>query len=597
LSAPAAGRARETLAAVAVSLVLLLWYRTFDLGLPTGGAEFVRLGEDFEPLPFAPLRGFTFDQLARHAGRLFILGPALVLLSQALAAARHASAAESPHASDGTFGVPPRLLAFSGAAAGLGFALVILVDVLRGRALSDLELAIGMQAGALLDGALAIPAPGWGEHVEPRTLALRESIAADVLFGEPLVQVAGASLGLPALGHIPILAAGLWAWHRTIRGAVDAITAAWATVLLGVSPLLVFTAATGVPHATALVCLAFVGLGAQLAREGRWIGGPWLAGAAAGFGLAVEASIVAPFGAVLLGALGRDLLGARRWAGLGALLAGFAPWVLLLAWWSTALTGEPWGQLGRAVAGDWPFGFGGVVGVDPPFVHTPGRALENLAVNLARFNGWWLGWPASLALAGVWLAVGAPRRGLGVWAAGAAVALVVDALRPHPGRSDTGPISWIALLFPASLVGAGAIVAVARRHAGVSAAALGVHLLIGTTTFYAEHATRLGRLADAAHRRVERALRQVDAPALLFAGPPATRIGWIDSDLPLRTRREAAPVLTWPLLDADARARLSALHPDRGCWVLPGGEELPVPCAAYPGPAEPAPLPGHPARE
>src|SRR5258705_13303964 len=71
-------------AALAAGFFVLYVLCKLFLGHPVG--EFLYFPA-LDPLPFAPMRGFTFQQFVLHMARLAFLAPALVFASLALAGA------------------------------------------------------------------------------------------------------------------------------------------------------------------------------------------------------------------------------------------------------------------------------------------------------------------------------------------------------------------------------------------------------------------------------------------------------------------------------------------------------------------------------
>ncbi len=571
---------RDLLLAAGVATLLLLRYRAFDLGLPAGGAEFLYHRNELE-VPFGAMRGFTEDQLARHAGRLFILGPALALFSVVVAAVRGRRGGPGDEAEAPPFGLDPTLVAKVAAGLSLALTALLAVGVLRGRAIVDDELTYRTQALLFARGRITEDLPAWTAGYEAFTLPTPAGLAGKYLFGEPLVQLPGALLGVPALGHLPMAALALWAFHRALRGAAGSVVAGWATALLALSPMFVFTGAVGLSHTSSLACVAVGGLGLQLSREGRARLGAVVAGTALGFGLAVRIQAVGPFGGVLGLWTLASLVRARRWDGVALLVASGGAWVAAIGAYDAALSGDPFTLPWYLFQPVERFGFG-PVWEGGAYVHTPLKALENLGVTLLRFNGWWLGWPASLALFGVWLAVGRPARGAAPWLAAGGALLAFNLFYYSTGVSDTGPVYSFELLLPACALGGAALVAAARRWPDATAAALAVHLLLGTVTFYAEHLARIERLVESVHARAEVVLAAIEPPALLIAHPGTrpNKRGWVAGALPVRFRDPDDPVLVYTQMD-DAWCRaLIARHPDRACWYLPPNEARPVPCEA-----------------
>ncbi len=537
-------------------LIYLALYAWLEGLLPRGPQEFAYFPYMTEPLPFAPMRGFTFEQLARHLGRTFLLGPALLLL--AFAAARlWRLRPPGPEAR--------RRLLIAAAGVSLGLTALVMTVVLRGRAIVDDELVYRQQAEILASGRLAEDTvPTWGGEVF--TVWTRVGATGKYLFGEPLVQVAGAILGLPALLHLLLAPLALWAWYRSLRFETGAEVATWATVLLAASPMFILTNALALSHTTTLTCLTLAGLGHQWARRDRPVAGAALTGMALGFGLAVRPQVIVPFGLVVGLATLIRLARRRRWLALVTLIACGCFWLLLIAAYNKTLTGSaltlPWFLIEPGER----FGFGFVGAV--AFFHTPWTAVENLLVTAVRFNGWWLGWPLSLGLIGAWLALGRPRAGAQPWLTGGAALILFNAFYYSPGVSDTGPVYYFELLLPAAIIGAHAVVRGLERWPRAATALLLVHFAAGTTSFLLENVARLDRLVTAIHGPVEAAMEKIEPPALLIHENhwrESTRFGWVWS-FPKRFRSDRAPVVTLPRGPASTLPGILRRYRGRACW-------------------------------
>ena len=441
---------------------------------------------------------------------------------------------------------------------------------------SDLvdELTYRMQALLYAGGRLGDRTiPPWTEGVEPFTIVTRAGFTGKYLPGEPLVQIPGALLGAPALSHVPLAALTLWAFHRSLKGNPAQIAA---TALLALSPMFVFTGATGLSHSTSLACVTLAALGLTLVREGRALPGAILTGLALGFGLLVRVQAVAPFGGVLGIWILVTLLRRRSWPALTALCATGALGVVAVLAYDVALTGDPlrlpW-YLYRPLEN---MGFGEVFSEGASWVHTPAKALVNVVVTAVRMNGWWLGWPVSflplLLVRRDDLSAALPlvAAGLGLF--------TFNLFYYSTGVSDTGPVYSFELLLPLCALAGAALTRAAARWRWV-APAVAVHLLLGTGTFWLEHAWRLHRLVEAIHARPERALAALPAHSMLFTWPlPMEQSpGWVHT-FPVRDREAGADVLTYPQMD-DAWCRaVIAGHPDRACFYLGEGDVL-VSCA------------------
>ena len=413
--------------------VALAWgYWRFEGSLPRGPSEFVAW-PPLDPLPFAPLRGFSYEQLARHGARLVFLTPAALLFSWSLA--RFASPLWTKMSRS-------KLLPWSILTLGVLTCVGLCLGLLQGRALLDDELVYGQQAELLSRGELAETAvPRWA--AETFTVWTDVGATGKYLFGEPLVQVPGVLMGNPALMHLPLLLLTLWAWWSQIALDVGRREARWAACALAISPLVMFTTATGLSHATSLACVVLGGLGVTwLVRGEREISGALLAGNALGFAASVRVQTAVPVGAVLV-LFALAALFKRRRLGPAALLVGCGLlWGGLIAIYNWMLTGSafrlPW-SLYRPLER---YGFGQVLEGDD-YVHTVWTALENLAVSAVRFNAWWLGLPLGLGLVVAWFVLGRPlARSLTMrmWSAAGLALVLFHVPYYSTGVSETGPI-------------------------------------------------------------------------------------------------------------------------------------------------------------
>ncbi len=529
--------------------------------LPRGPQEFAYFPFMTDPLPFAPMRGFTFEQLARHVGRTFVLGSGLLCLSGAAAMIWKLKP-------------PAAQLRRSLMIVAVGFSLLltalVMAKVLAGRAIVDDELVYRQQAELLGSGRLAettVPPWGWEQFTIWAQLPSGEfGATGKYLFGEPLIQILGTWLGLPALLHLLLAPIALWAWYRVVETDAGTDVAFWATILVAVSPMFILTNALGLSHTTTLTCLILAGLGLQWADGQRPIAGALLCGGALGFGLTVRPQVVVPMGMVLgLTALYR-LVRRRHVGGVAALIASGSFWLVLIAFYNRMLSGSflklPW-YLFQPIER---FGFGHVGGVD--FDYTLWGAVENLLVTAVRFNGWWLGWPLSLGLVLAWLVLGRPRQGVSLWLLGGAAIILLNVPYYSPGISETGPIYYFELLLPAAILGGHAIARAQARWPRATTALLLVHFAFGTTSFLWENVARLDRLVTTIHARVDAALEQIEPPALLIHENhwgESMRFGWVWS-FPKRFRSDHDPIVTYPRGMPRFMPALIERYKDRDCW-------------------------------
>ncbi len=548
-------RTASTLAGL-LGLVFLALYWWLEKQLPRGPQEFAYFPYMTDPLPFAPMRGFTFEQLFRHFGRTFVLGPGLLCLSFAVAGWWRVSL-PGPRVR--------RTLLIAVVGVSVVVTAVVMGVVLQGRAIVDDELVYRQQAELLASGRLAeITVPPWGWEVF--TMWTRLGATGKYLPGEPLIQIPGTVIGLPALLHLLLAPLALWGWYRLVRGDAGANVALWATVLVGVSPMFMLTNALALSHTTTLTCLIFAALGHQMAAGDRPVRGAILAGMTLGFGLMVRPQVVVPIGLVIGLATLYRLLRRRHSLAVAALIGSGSLWLAVIAAYNWALSGKPWTLPWYMFKPTERFGFGHVGGIE--FEHSPWTALENLAVVAVRFNGWWLGWPLSLGLVLAWLVLGRPRQGAQLWLLGATALILMNLPYYSTGISDTGPIYYFELLLPAALLGAHAIVRAGTRWPTVTGAVLIVHFALGTTSFLGENVARLDRLVTTIHTSTEEVLAKLEPPALLIHEnhwTESTRHGWVWS-FPVRYRNEGDPIVTYPRGPGKYVLGLIKRYDYRQCW-------------------------------
>ncbi len=529
--------------------------------LPRGAQEFAYFPYMTDPLPFAPMRGFTFEQLVRHVGRTFVLGPSLLCLAAAAAAAWR-------------FRPPDSRARRTWMIAAVGFSLLltalVMAKVLAGRVIVDDELVYRQQAELLAGGRLTeTTVPPWGWEVFTIWAQLPNGgfgATGKYLFGEPLIQIPGTWLGLPALLHLLLAPLALWAWYRVVEADAGGRVAFWATILIAVSPMFILTNALALSHTTTLTCLILAGLGLQWAGGRRPVAGALLCGTALGFGLTVRPQVVVPMGMVLgLAALYR-LFMRRHAAAVVALIASGSLWLVLIGLYNRALSGSPLKLPWYLFKPIERFGFGHIGGVD--FVYTPWAAVENLVVSAVRFNGWWLGWPLSLGLVLAWVVLGRPRQGVSVWLLGGAAIILLNVPYYSPGISDTGPVYYFELMLPAAILGGHAIARALERWPRAATALLLVHFAAGTTSFLWENVARLDRLATTIHAPAEAVLERIEPPALLLHEnhwSESMRFGWVWS-FPKRFRSDRDPIVTYPRGPVRFLPALIKRYQDRECW-------------------------------
>jgi hypothetical protein len=214
------------------------------------------------------------------------------------------------------------------------------------------------------------------------------------------------------------------------------------------------------------------------------------------------------------------------------------------------------------------FGFGRVWLTDA-YTHTPVTALENLAVVAVRWNAWWLGFPCSLAVFGIWWRFGRPLFSMGIWLWVGFAMLGFEFLYYSPGASDTGAIYHYELLLPSSLIAGNALKAALARFPALTAAVLVSHVALGTTSWFGEQTLRLARLLKAIHEDSDALLARVNTPAIVFyemRGSETRPTGWLHDHFPKRFRGQQDPIVTFPILLPQLRERVHAAYPGRSCW-------------------------------
>lgn len=543
-------------AAALLGAALVACFAALLVALAGAPGEFAYAPDLFRPLPYAAMRGFTFEQLAAHGGRLVLLLPGLLLLGWGL----QPWLRPAPIA-----GARLRRLA---RLASLVALLVVagLLALLRGRALYDDELTYRMQASLFAQGRLHEDRfPRWGH--EPFTIWTAHGATGKYLFGEPLVQVVGTLVDLPALLHLPLAALTLAAWWASVRRRSGDDRAAWATLLVACSPMFLLTTATGLSHATSLAATAASALGYERSRGDRPLSGAALLGGGLGFLLSVRPQVAVAVGAVLGPLAAWQLLRRRRLGAALLLAASVVAGMAAVALYNQAITGSPLRLPWDLYTPRERYGFGLVI-EGSGYLHGPRQALENLLVSVARFNFWWLGWPLGIALVLLPGARGRGGGGLGPWPAVALALIAVHLPYYSPGVSDTGPVYYHEMLLPASLAGAHALTAAMTRWRERAALMLALAFLLGTAGFLVEQGARLHRLADTIHAPADAVLAAMTPPALLLhetSPQEAIHLGWVFG-FPVRERDPAAPVLTFPRGNPEQAAQLRRAFPERDCW-------------------------------
>jgi hypothetical protein len=543
---------------LATGLFLSIAYFVWQWSEPHGAGEFAYQPFTPVPLPYAPMRGFTYEQLWGHVRRIALLGPGMVLLVWGLA---------------GRVTLPaPRELKrpmFWAVGACLLLTALLMLGVLRGRALIDDELAYAMQATFFKEWRLT----GVDLGVMPSDVfSVRTALGytAKYLPGEGLLQIPGILVGIPALMHLPCLGLTLWAWYQCLLRSSGERMAQLGTLALACSPMLAFTSATGLSHAAGLMWIVLMGLGVELARGGQPLGGAALSALSFGAGFMTRPQSLLPAGAVLGVALLWALWKARSVRGvlLALGLAG-AGGAALLAY-NHALSGSLWRLPWFLQCNAEHYGFGRVWAVST-YEHTPLRALENLAVVAVRLNAWWLGLPLSLGVLVAWLAWGRRSAGAGMWLGVGAAIVAFQFLYYSPGVSETGAVYHYELLLPGSIMAAVVVDTLLSRFS-FGPLLVVTALVLGTGSWVVEQGLRLNRLVTTIHRTSDEALAQITTtPALLIherLGSEAVSRGWIFDSFPRRFRGQSDSIVTFPRVSSDIMARAQRAYPGRSCWYF-----------------------------
>lgn len=550
------------LLSLGVGSAMCLAYFAWQWSEPHGPREFAYVGT--WSLPYSAMRGFTYEQLWGHVRRVCLLAPGLLLLVWGL----HAWVRLRP----------PRdlrrvLLCCS--ALGVALTALLMLGVFRGRAIALDELSYSMQAGFYRAGRLT----GVDLGISPGdlyTVQTRLGYTGKYLPGEGLMQIPGIALDRPALMHLPILVVTLWAFYQAVRRSSGVGFAQLATAALGISPMLAFTSATGLSHASALMWVVLMGLAVELGKEGRVHLAAVLSGSSFGLGLLTRPQSLLPAGAVLGVALVWVLWKRRAGAALLTLAAVGSAGVAVLLAYNSALSGSPWRLPWFLQCDAEHYGFGPVWRT-ATYEHTLGRALENLLVVATRLNAWWLGFPLSLGVLGLWLAWGRRSAGAALWLWVGAAILAFEFAYYSPGASDVGSIYHYELLLPGAIIAA----AVAERLLQLSYGPLLLtsSLVLGTGGWVVEQGLRCQRLVSTIHRDSDAVLAKVERPALIIHETivnEAVSKGWLGAPaFPRQFREPTDEVVTWPRVHSSVLERAQRVYPGRHCYYYrfrPGTE-------------------------
>lgn len=554
------GPAATAITSISISTGLVLYCASVYLTggfLSQGDVEFV-YHSGFRLRMFNPIFGFTVEQLAVHVIGLLFAAPGLLLLSWG--GARLIKSASEPSVRLLTRTMWVCVLAATGFVAWLTFGFF------RGNAIVDDELTYNMQAQLLSEGRLGEKGLPPIER-EPFTIESKVGMTGKYLPGEPLLQIPGILVGYPAAVHVLLFFLTLVLLFMTVDRLADRRLACWSVILLAISPMSLFTSATGQSQITSLFSICLAGYGYALVAGPRALRGSILAAAAVGAGLWVRPQSAAPMGGAIMVMIVVSLLRRRRY---GSVVA--ASLILLISvggilFYNSVVTGDalvlPW-CLYRPLE---PYGF---VEMGKGWRHTPGMGLANLLSSIIRLNEWWLGWPCGFLLIVLWFRWGRPSGGaLRIWAIGAAAIVAFQFGYYSPGVADTGPIYYFELLIPLSILGANAIRAGFLQSPRFITALLLVHLFLGATWFFYYQYGRIGRLLDAIHQDQERVLAEIPKPALLFYEDhcsESARAGWLLSGFGRRCRVGRCDVITYPRPPEKELPMYRQRYPGRECW-------------------------------
>ena len=558
---PGIGADRGSLLAIAAGLLLLL-ISLMGLSLvPQGPFEFAYFPFTPDPLPFAPMRGFTAEQLAEHLLRVLLATPALLLLGWGLTRLRGVALPRLDRAAH-------QNLALVVSLASLAYMGWLLLFIYQGRAITDDELTYSMQAMVLAEGRLARPEPHL-HFTELFTILTRAGFTGKYLLGEPLLQLPGVLLGLPGLMHLPLTALTLWLCYRTMRLCADTIVACWTVILLAASPMLLYTTPTGQSQASALFCITLAGYGYALVKYRCAFWGVTLLGMGVGFGMTVRPQTAAPVGTVLVLAALWELARRRRVAPGLLLLALLALWAASILLYNQALTGSPLTLPWYLVEPIERFGFGQVWKTST-YEHSAWAALQNLGVVAVRFNAWWLGWPSSLLLLWLWLRNGRPTAGAWVWIWAALAVILFESFYYSSGISDTGVAYHFELILPAAVLGANTIRQGLASAPRAWTMLLVVQFCVGGVAFIWYHNGRVGRLVQTIHHDSDAALARITSrPAMLLYDvhpSESMKVGWVFNAFPRRWRSSYDDVVTYPRPPGHRLQAYLDHHQDRSCW-------------------------------
>jgi len=485
------------------------------------------------------MRGFTFEQAADHAARIFLLGPALALISFAVwrrwKAERFADR------------INPRTLALASSAFSILLLSFMIFFVFRGRPIVDDELTYSSTARFYSYGRIGGEVPP-DMIREPFTVITLRGATGKYLPGESLVQVPGVRVGYPALMHIPLALLILFCVWRATRLLGGDELAGWTTALVALSPMFIYCNATGQSQTSSLAAIAVAGLGYAEAKTARpWVGA-LLVSIGVVFGVFCRIQAMVPIGTVLVIATLFVLYRSRNFLALSAMLAVLAAGAATLAWFNWYLTGSPTKLPWALFSPVEHWGFGRVWTVDS-YTHNFRTLLENLAVVIVRMNVWWLGWPLGILLLVYWWRIGRPSDGgVRMWLIASSLFIAVQAAYYSTGISDVGPIYHFELLIPLGLIGGNTIVAALKRSPRLAIVVLLLQFGVGTTQFLVTQGLRLERLVTVINMGAEDVVERMHKPAFVMVEgmcSEALRIGWLHSNFPQRCRTPDCDVISY----------------------------------------------------
>lgn len=515
---------------------------------------------------FAPMRGFTFEQLADHALRALVLGPALLLLTIALTRSRL-------HVDWGALWsrrvhVPAAVLSV----AATTFTMLVLV---RGRPIVDDEVTYASMARSLLRGRLADPPiPGFNLTLFEVPTAL--GITGKYLPGEALVQTVGLWVGVPPILHIAANALTLFCFHRAlVLMTADERIASWSTAFLGLSPMFILCAATGHSQATAFACTAASMLGYALADKRGLVRGALLSGLSVALGMLVRPQALPVVGVVL--AISYTGLAVRRGAWGRWLVFGVtsALGVAAIAGYDYLLAGNKLEFPFTFMRATERWGFG-PIGGPGSYEHTLRGALANQAVVFVRMNSWWLGWPLSFLLLAFPGGLREVFRHAPVVLGIALSVLLFQFGYYTTGVSDVGPLYHYEVLPLLATWLSYSISKLARERPRLVGALLAVHLGLGTGTYLVQQASRLHRLVEAIHHEADRVLASLPPRSLLLTETWCSEIltaGWLLRGYPQQVVDDRAKVVIHSRPEPAQLASVQAHFADRSCFYVHGVAE------------------------